>query len=514
MMGSLIIKNGNILTMDEGKRAQWLVVCDGKILDTGNGEGYGKYVSDETVVIDAKGATVLPGFIDNHFHLIITALGAQWVNLEGVRNFHAMGRKLRAAQAKNPGKPVIAAGLDWQDMEEGRMPDRTVLDKYCKNIPAAVYSADYHLLSLNTCGMLYFKIPFALDGIGLDGKGMPTGVFTGPAGARLDTNILKTFTDEDISRSVEKIMPDLFRLGLTTIAAMEGGKMNMDFYRDRDSEFIYNYGSKYPMTMELFYPTMDIDSVIKKGLKRIGGVLYVDGTIGARSAAMTEAYADQPATKGFLCIEPEIMKNFAAECYRQNLQLSFDAIGDRAIDAALCAFEYARERYGEKDLRCRIEHAEMITGSQMEKARELSVILSMQPSYEGRWGGYGKMYHQRLGQRYEQTNPFRELFDMGITVCGGSDSDVTSPDPLLGIHFAVNHPVKKHRITLEEAISMYTINGAYALFRENEIGSLAPGKNADIVVLDRDLEKTDAEKIKEASVALTIKDGVILYEQG
>ena len=514
MNGSLIIKNGSILTMDEAERARWLAVWGGKILDIGDGDGYEKYLSDDTVVIDAKDHTVLPGFIDNHFHLIITALGAQWVNMEGAKNFHAMGRRLKAAQAKDPGKPVIAAKLDWQDLDEKQMPDRLILDKYCKNIPAAVYSADYHLLSLNTCGMLFFKVPFALEGTGIDSKGMPTGIFTGPAGARLDTNILKTFTDEDISRSMEKIMPELFRLGLTTIAAMEGGKMNMDFYRDRDSEFIYNNGNRYPMTMELFYPTMDIDSVTEKGLKRIGGVLYVDGTIGARSAAISGEYADQPGTQGFLCIEPEILKSFAAECYRRDLQLSFDAIGDRAIDAVLDAFEYAREKYGTKDLRCRIEHAELINRKQMEKARELSVILSMQPAYEGRWGGRGKMYSQRLGDRYGLTNPFRELFDMGITVCGGSDSDVTSPDPLLGIHYAVNHPVESHRITLEEALRMYTSNGAYALFREKDIGSLTPGKNADIVLLDRNLEKAGTDKIKNAKVALTIKDGVILYEHG
>ena len=124
------------------------------------------------------------------------------------------------------------------------------------------------------------------------------------------------------------------------------------------------------------------------------------------------------------------------------------------------------------------------------------------------------MYSQRLGDRYGLTNPFRELFDMGITVCGGSDSDVTSPDPLLGIHYAVNHPVESHRITLEEALRMYTSNGAYALFREKDIGSLTPGKNADIVLLDRNLEKAGTDRIKNAKVALTINDGVILYEHG
>ena len=190
--------------------------------DLGTGDGYRAYLSPSTAVIDAGGCTVLPGFIDNHFHLVITALGVQWVSLEGVRNFRGIGKRLKAAQAKNPGRPLIAAKLEWENLEERRMPDRTVLDRYCKNTPAAVYSADYHLLSLNTCGMLFFKIPFTLEGIGLDCGGIPTGIFTGRAGAKLDTNILASFTEEDLSRAVEQIMPELFRLGLTTVAAMEG----------------------------------------------------------------------------------------------------------------------------------------------------------------------------------------------------------------------------------------------------------------------------------------------------
>ncbi len=509
-----VIKNGKLLTMDGGRRADWIAVSGGKIKDLGTGDGYRAYLSPSTAVIDAGGCTVLPGFIDNHFHLVITALGAQWVSLEGVRNFRGIGKRLKAAQAKNPGRPLIAAKLEWENLEERRMPDRTVLDRYCKNTPAAVYSADYHLLSLNTCGMLFFKIPFTLEGIGLDRGGIPTGIFTGRAGAKLDTNILASFTEEDLSRAVEQIMPELFRLGLTTVAAKEGGKMNMDFRRDRDADFLYRHGDRYPMTMELFYPTTDIEMVTEMGLRRIGGALYIDGTIGARSAALSEEYADLPGARGFLCIDPEALKAFTAECCRRNLQVSFDAIGDKAIDAALDAFAYAEKVCGIRDLRCRIEHAEMITKKQMERAKDLSIVLCVQPAYEGRWGGAGRLYEQRLGSRYKTTNPLRELFDRDIVVCGGSDSDVTDPNPLTGIHWAVNHPVEEHRITLEEALKMYTCNGAFALFKEKEIGTLTPGKNADLVILDRDLESTEAEKIKDTNVVLTMKDGEILYGRG
>ena len=514
MKASLIIKNGKVLTMDENNgRAEWIAAGRGKILKTGRGDGWKEFVSGETRVIDAEGNTVVPGFIDSHFHLVMTALGARWVNLESVRDFDAMGEMLRAAAAEDPTKPVIASRLEWEYLKEKRMPDRYDLNVYCRDTPVAVYAADYQILSVNTCGLLHFKIPFALEGTKTDENGIPTGIFTGKAGARLDTEILNSFDDEFIDCAVEKVMPELLKYGITTVAAMEGGKMNVEFHRDRDSEYVYRNRLKFPIDMELFYPTVDIDYVAEKGLKRIGGALYVDGTLGNRSAALLSPYSDKEDTSGVLIFSGDALKKFVLECYRRNIQVAFDAIGDRAVEECLDALEYAEKRYGKKDLRCRIEHSEMITVSQMERAKKLSAIISMQPVYEGIWGGRGKMYEDRLGERFARTNQFRELFDRGLIVCGGSDSDVTEPNPLLGIHYAVNHPVDCHSITVEEAVRMYTSNGAYALFRENETGSIVEGMNADIAVLDADIETVDRKKIKDVKVAFTVKDGEILYEK-
>lgn len=121
------------------------------------------------------------------------------------------------------------------------------------------------------------------------------------------------------------------------------------------------------------------------------------------------------------------------------------------------------------------------------------------------------MYSQRLGKKYVETNKFREIIDGGLILCGGSDSDVCDYNPFVGIHSAVNHPVKKHRISLYEAIKMYTLNGAYAIFEENNKGSLEIGKLADIIILDTDIFKIDTENIDKVKVLCTIKSGKILY---
>lgn len=514
MKASLIIKNGNVLTMDEReKRAGWVAVSKDRIIGTGSGDGFKELVSPDTRIIDAEGNTVVPGFIDSHFHLVITALGARWVNLEEAEDFDTVGEMLRKAAEENPDRPVVGSRLEWQYLKERRMPDRYDLNRYCRDVPVAVYSADYQMLSVNTCGLLHFKIPFALEGIHTDENGIPTGVFSGKAGARLDGEIQKSFDDDFINDAVERIVPDLVGYGLTTVAAMEGGKMNAEFYRDRDSEYVYGNSERLPIGTELFYPTADISYVLEKGLGRIGGALYVDGTIGARTAALFEPYSDKSDTSGILIFNPSELREFTSRCYGLDLQIAYDAIGDAGIEASLDALEYAAKLHGKKDLRCRIEHCEMMTEAQMKRAVELSAIASVQPAYEGLWGGKGRMYETRLGERYKKTNRFREMIDSGLIVCGGSDSDVTEPNPLLGIHWAVNHPVECHRVTVEEAVRMYTYNGAYALFKEDEIGSITCGKKADIAVLDADIENMDKSKIKDVKVAFTVKDGEILYER-
>ena len=512
MKERIIIKNGRCMTMDERQTADWIVIEGERILAVGDGDDWHQFALEDSRIIDGQQCTVLPGFIDSHFHMVITGLAENFVNLEGARNFRSIGRSIKAARAKKKGELIVAKFLDATRLEEKRLPDRTVLDKYCNDAPVAVYSADYHVLILNTYGILYFKVPFTLDGVDLDEKGMPTGIFTNQAGSRLDTLIFNSFSDEDIDEAVSGTMSKLLACGITTIAAMEGGNMNFVFGEDKQCEFIYQHGKKYPIDMELFYQTTNVDYVMKKGLTRLGGNLYLDGTMGARTAALSFDYADAPGCRGLFCIDENYLKDVVCRCYEKNLQVALDAIGDEAIELALDAFELAVLKFGPKDVRNRIEHAELITEEQMKRAADLGIILSMTPAYEGIWGDKGGMYEQRLGGHYGQSNQFRQIFDSGITVCGGSDSDITDPNPMVGIHYAVNHPVCCHRVSLEEALKMYTIHGAYGLFRETEIGSLTPGKVADVIILSQDLSKLAPEKLKEVRVAVTIKEGQILIE--
>ena len=153
------------------------------------------------------------------------------------------------------------------------------------------------------------------------------------------------------------------------------------------------------------------------------------------------------------------------------------------------------------------------TPEQIARAADMKLIFSVQPAYAYLWGGKGGMYERRVGERYLRSNNFAAMFAAGAVVCGGSDSDVTEPRPMLGIHAAVNRAVPQCAVSVEQAIEMYTVNGAYALFEDKRKGKLAPGYLADIVVLDRDIRTVPAEQLEQTDVTVTIKSGSVLHSR-
>jgi predicted amidohydrolase YtcJ len=159
-------------------------------------------------------------------------------------------------------------------------------------------------------------------------------------------------------------------------------------------------------------------------------------------------------------------------------------------------------------MRNRIEHAELITEEQIKRAQELGLILSMQPNFAGQWGYPGGMYETRLGERYRNNNPFRQILDAGVVVAFGSDCMPLGP--LYGIHCAVNHPNPECRMTPEEALRCYTISGAYASFEENVKGSIEVGKLADLVVLSESPLEASPDTIKDIRVEITMVGGEVV----
>jgi hypothetical protein len=238
--------------------------------------------------------------------------------------------------------------------------------------------------------------------------------------------------------------------------------------------------------------------------------LMMDGSLGARTAALFEPYSDEPSTSGLILENPKILTEKIVSAHDANLQTATHAIGDLAVEKTLDSIQEAIRRNPKKNHRHRIEHCEITSSQQIERIRQLGVIPAMQPNFIGEWSGPGSMYNQRLGDRRERlTNQYRAMLDEDIRVAFGSDG--MPFNPIYGIWSAVNHPIKENRITLEEAVMCYTLNSAYAGFHEEKIGSIEVGKLGDIAVFNGDLTEIPKEEIRNSKCYMTLVNGKILY---
>jgi hypothetical protein len=262
-----------------------------------------------------------------------------------------------------------------------------------------------------------------------------------------------------------------------------------------------------------------VESVIKQGINensnelvQIGPVKQLmDGSLGARTAALFDPYEDEPSTSGLVLLKPEVLTENIVKAHTAGLQTATHAIGDLAVEYVLDSIQEALRRQPRKNHRHRIEHCELTSAQQIERIKRLEIIPDMQPNFIGEWSGPGSMYNQRLGNKREHmSNQYRAMLDEGIKLAFGSDG--MPFNPIYGVWSAVNHPIRENRITLEEAIMCYTLNSAYSGFQEDKTGSIEKGKLADITVFDGDLSEAPIEEIRDHKCYMTLVNGEILYK--
>lgn len=248
MEASVIIKNGKCLSMDHDRIYDWLVITGDRITACGWGDDWENFHAEQ--VIDAGHNSVLPGFIDSHFHMVQTSLNRQYIDLSQAESFDDIADLIRTEGEKNPEMSIQGIRIDEDNLKEKRLPNRQELDKMWNNSALWLNTYDYLTSALNTYGMLYYRIPFNQVGVEFDDKNMPTGIFRKNANDMLRANILNDTDDFFRLDALKQLMPILAAQGLTTANAMEGGKV----YSDRDAEFINDTikNKRVYLDMELF----------------------------------------------------------------------------------------------------------------------------------------------------------------------------------------------------------------------------------------------------------------------
>jgi predicted amidohydrolase YtcJ len=458
---------------------EWVLVDDRHIERVGAGD---PPQADE--VIDLPGATILPGLIDAHVHLSGTGMALGGLDLHGAASRDDAMARIRQHVSANPGH-LLVLGLDETAWPDPRLLGIADLDELSRE-PLIVVRVDGYLTLVNTA-VLEASRAVERPGAERDADGNPTGLLRGEANAYLQRWYFETLlTDLDVRDAQLRATAVAASMGVTCVQEMAiPDKRGM-----RDVEVLLATLDDHPVEIVTYVAVQDIPYVISRGLGRIGGDLFLDGSIGARTAALLEPYEDGTPS-GELAYEDDLLAEFLHNAHLAGLQVGLHVIGDAAVEQALRVWErvYAsldsRSRRHFRARRHRLEHFEMADGGRVERAGALGLAISVQPAFDSTWGHAGGMYEQRLGGRARGMNPFRSMIDRGLEVGAGSDTPVTPLDPMLGMWALENHHDPDQRLGREAALRLYTLGAARIAHLEKK-GRLEPGAAADFAAFDVD----------------------------
>lgn len=484
-----------------------LAVRDGRILRLGSSYDVEMLAGVDTEVIDLDGRIVLPGFVDAHTHL--TTMGRYLVHadLSAATSHEEAIAALedRAAEIDDPDAWVLGYGFDESRWEDERYLHRDDLDAVSEERRVAAFREDMHVAAVNSRVLSEFGSQLPEGDVETDADGIPTGVLVEEA---IDPIYEAVAPDPEQTRElVRAAQREANARGVTAIHDMVRNSHAPRIYRELD------LAGELTLRVRLNYWTDHLDSVLDAGLRsnhgselvRVGAIKsYTDGSFGGRTARISEPYEDGSGT-GQWVVEPEELADAVERADEAGLQFTAHAIGDVAIEETLDVYANTE---APATARHRIEHAELLSAATIERFADLGVVASVQPNFL-KWAGEGGLYDSRLGDRRTETNRFADLLEAGVPIAFGSDC--MPLDPLLGVHHAVNAPADAQQLSVTDALRAYTVGSAYAGFDEGRLGTIEPGKLADLVVLD-DSPWEQPSTIDEIDVAITILGGSIVYE--
>ena len=508
-----IYTNGSIITMDpENPKAEAVVIRDGIIQFVGNNTEAERIAHMEnSEVIDLHNLCVIPGLHDCHVHAMETGMASTGAQLSSCTCIDEVLELLKLEARHSDNGWVRGNNLDESALRENRPPTLAELSDLFPDRGVFISDRGLHYSVVNKRAMEQCSINGTEAGVMYGADGLPNGRMQHEANRLVRNYYSKHVSDEQRTQAIRKVEATALENGITTIHAMEGEMFSSDldipvFLRMQDSTNV---------DFLVYWNTLHFEYVESMKLKRIGTDILADGSIGSRTAAFDEPYSDAPGTSGELYFSDDMLTDFITSALRKNIQCGFHAIGSRGIRQVLDCYEKAYRRCPAVDPRFRIEHFGFCSSEDIDRAAKNRIVVSTQPAFSFLRGGEGSIYQLRVGAKRERTAyPLKELLDGGVVLSGGSDSTVTPMNSILGIHSAVNHPYSEHRISVYQALKMFTLDAAYAAYEDVKKGSLKKGKIGDMTVLSDNIFSVPENRIRDIKVEMTIKSGKIVYKRG
>lgn len=532
----MIFYNGNIYTQDPSfPQATALAVRNGRILAVGTDADIRNLAGPNTRQIDLGGCLVLSGLTDSHFHYYDWALSRLQLSLASVASLSDLRERVaHAASTTPPGQWIVGRGWNEILWPEPRIITRIDLDDLTPNHPTILWRNDMHLAVANSLALQAAGItadtPIPPQGvIDRDASGQPTGVLREFA-INLVQRAIPSPTPNKIMEAMNGGFSELHRLGLTgvhdyRIMGGEEGQPAFQAYQHLQAV------GRLPMRLWMLLPGEHLDRAIAMGLRtgfgddrlRVGHIkFFADGGQGARTAWMSEPYEDTSGC-GMPLKPMEELADALRRAHNAGLAVAIHAIGDRANHELVNIFEQILKKERSPAILeplapHRIEHVQNIRPEDTLRLGRLGVIASVQPPHVP---DDFPMIERSVGLRGRWAYPFRDLLRAGVVLSLGSDCPVADPNPLWGIHAAVTRQRRdgtpnggwypEQRLTVAEAVWGFTMGPALSSGQSARLGSISPGKLADLVVLDRDIFTIDPTEIAQTQIVMTIFDGQVVF---
>jgi predicted amidohydrolase YtcJ len=540
----LVLTNGVIYTVDEDRSSvEAMAIRDDSIVYVGSSSGAEEWTGENTEVIDLGGKLVLPGLIDSHAHATSGVSDIYEVPLYGIGSVEEYQQTIADFVAATPGLAALQ-GAGWINSVFGEHgPTTAVLDEVCADIPAALYSEDYHSVWVNTKTLELAGItadtPDVEGGvIERDDDGNPSGTLRENA-VELIADVIPAYTAEQLVEGLTYFQDFAHSLGLTTVyipSLPSGDTAGLQALHDFDASGAMTVRFPTAINVDPEDEVSVVDMILATKATEAGGnyqivaaKIFMDGVLEGVTAYLEQPYDIRPDYQGELLWDPQAYNEMCAALDKAGIQIHVHSIGDAATRITLDGFAYAREQNGERDARNMITHLQLVNQADIARFADLGVIAVPQPY----WFVVDTYYTQAVeyvGQeRADQQYPMKSFFDAGVTVASASDYPVSwPPDPMLAIEIGVTRTVPEGSeayvdpdydtaltpaecVTVEQMIESFTINGAYAIFMEDEIGSLEVGKKADFVVLSQNILEVDPKQIHNTVALLTYFGGQEVY---
>jgi predicted amidohydrolase YtcJ len=536
-VSDIIFKNGSVYTVDNHRTwAQAIAIAGERIVFVGTNEGVEAYNGAETIVIDLEGKMVLPGFVDAHAHPSHAMDFVGNISLYLLDSLEKYEKAIAEFVESRPDAEFYR-GSGWADTFFPNLgPTKEILDAIIPDRPIAIVSYDGHSMWVNSATLERARI--TKDTPDPDGGRIERDPETGQPSGTLRETAFKLIEGVIPDHSMEERKKAL--LAYQDMANRAGITMSHDAMLDAQAIAAFNALAEEDQLKMRFRGAItlepeqgikqQIDTVLKERSKNThpnfqthAAKIFVDGVVEGGTAYLLDPYEHKPEFRGDPIWDPEALKDACVALDAENIQIHFHVVGDAAARITLDALESAYKTNGGRDSRHLITHLQLVEPEDIERFKQLGVIAVPQPFWFMIDDYYSELALPYLGkERAAKQYPMQSFIDAGVIMASASDFPVTIPfDPLIAIQIGTTRLgivetteevlFPEERASLEDLITSFTYNGAYANFLENETGSIEVGKQADIIVLDQNLFEIPPNDIAKTKVLLTLVDGVEVF---